>query len=239
MELTASRSRTSAVAAMSQPQRNAGGRPGGAAAHRGRARGRPGDVHRAGRGHRAGQEHHVAAADRAGAGRPGPPRRPRPVPARARCSSGTPGAAAPRPGLVEVAQPFLDRLGEADRRDGQPGRGPRRHGRADRPGGQHVPDRRDQLARPAGAAALRGARQGAARLRRGRAAAGPPGAAHRADHHQPGRAARPTCAEVRAPRLRDHRRGARARPGRGGRPGVPGRRRPWSPRCRSPAPPRG
>ncbi len=54
-------------------------------------------------------------------------------------------------GLAEVAQPFLDRLGAADRRDHQPRRGPRRPGRADRPGGQHVPDRRHQLGRPSGA----------------------------------------------------------------------------------------
>ena len=31
----------------------------------------------------------------------------------ARCSSVTPGGAGPRPGLVNVAQPYLDRLGEA------------------------------------------------------------------------------------------------------------------------------
>ena len=90
--------------------------------------------------------------------------------------------------LVGVAQPFLDRLGEETGGDGEPGRAAgRRHGRADRPGGQHLPDRRHQLGGHVGAAALRRAGQGAAGLRRGRAAARPAGAAHRAHPDQPGR----------------------------------------------------
>ena len=42
-----------------------------------------------------------------------------------------------------------------------------------------------------------------------------------------------------APRLRGDQRGARARPGRGGGAGLPRRRRPWSPRSRCPARPPG
>ena len=150
-----------------QPYRNAGGRPGGAAADPGRACSGPvtfteltaasglaksttsrllmalernGLVRRDGRGRFRPGEVFVSYAWRGGA----------------------------EAGLIAVAQPFLDRLGEADRRDDQPRRGQPGHGGADRPGGQHLPDRRDQLGRPVGAAALRGARQGAAGLRRGR-----------------------------------------------------------------------
>ena len=73
-------------------------------------------------------------------------------------------------GLVAVAQPFLERLGKATGETDQPGRGQQRDGRADRPGRQHLPDRRHQLGRHVGAAALLRAGQGAAGLRRGSAA---------------------------------------------------------------------
>src|ERR1039457_6580057 len=202
-----------------QSHRNAGGRPGGTAAHRGRALPRLGDLHGAGGRHRAGQEHHVAAGARAGAWRAGPPGRRGPVPARrgvrpvrvARRRRSGPGRR--RPALSRPAR-------RGHRRDREPRRGARRPGRADRPGRQHVPDRRDQLAQPSGPAALRGARQGAARLQRRRATAGPPGALHREDHHQPGRAGRQPGRGARA-RLRHHRRGTRARAGCRGRAGPP------------------
>ena len=75
-------------------------------------------------------------------------------------------------GLVAVAQPFLERLGKATGETINLGRGQQRDGRADRPGRQHLPDRRHQLGRHVGAAALLRAGQGAAGLRRGPAAAG-------------------------------------------------------------------
>ena len=78
----------------------------------------------------------------------------------------------PEAGLIEVRPPVPGPARRGDRRDREPRRGPRGPGRADRPGGQQVPDRRHQLGRPLGAAALRRAGQGAARLRRGPAAAG-------------------------------------------------------------------
>ena len=94
--------------------------------------------------------------------------------------------------LVSVAQPFLDRLGEP----------PARPSTWAWPAAALV----EQIAQVdstyliggtnwvglLGAAALRGARQGAARLRRRGAAAGPPGPPHQADDHQPRRAGRPT-----------------------------------------------
>ena len=71
-----------------------------------------------------------------------------------------------------------------------------------------------------------------------RAAARPAGPAHRRRPSPAGRARRGPGAGP-PPRLRGHRRGTRARPGSGGRAGVPGRRRPWWPRCRCPARPAG
>src|ERR1039457_954659 len=114
MELPWSRLPWSRGARGDQSHRNAGGRPGGTAAHRGRTLPRLGDLHGAGGRHRAGQEHHVAAAARAGAWRAGPPGRrgPGPAPPGARPGTGARRGGA-EAGLVDVAQPYLDRLGEA------------------------------------------------------------------------------------------------------------------------------
>src|SRR5262249_31240418 len=121
-----------------------------------------------------------------------------------------------RPAVLEPARPGHRRDREPRRRAGWPGR-------ADRPGGQRVPDRRHQLAGPRGPAALQRDRQGPARLRRGGAAGGPAGAAHRPDHHQPGGAGRGTRGGAAA-RVRGHRRRTRTGAGGGGRPGLPRRR---------------
>src|ERR1039457_1044209 len=198
-----------------RPERHPGRRPGRSAALRGRALGRSDDVHRAERHHRAGQIHHVPAAASPGAQRAGQARRPRPVPARRDVRElRLAGRRRSRPGRGGPAVPGAAWPG--DRRDDQPRRGQPRAGRADRPGRQHLPDRRHQLGRHVRAAALLGAGQGAAGLRNGSAAAGSARAAHRQDDHHRAGAARRPGARAR-PRLRGHRRGTRTRPGRGGR----------------------
>ena len=122
---------------------------------------------------RAGQEHDVPAADGAGAQRPG---------AAATAGGGfRPGEVfvsyawrgGAEAGLITVAQPFLDRLGEATGETINLGVASRGVVEQIAQVDSTLPDRRDQLGRPVGAAALRGARQGAAGLRRGRAAARP------------------------------------------------------------------
>ncbi len=218
----------------SSPYRHPGGGSRGAAADPGRAAPGPGHLHRADVGERAGQEHHVAAADRAGAQRPGPPRSGAAASRPARSSCPTPAAAASRPTWSAWRSRCWTRLGDADRRDHQPRRAARRRpGRADRSGRQQVPDRRDELGRADRPAALRRPRQGAARLR-GSATCRAAGWSGRTARTITSRGALAGRAGGRArPRLRSDRRGAGAGPGRRRRAGIR-RRGPWSRRCRSP-----
>src|SRR5215470_5013209 len=94
-------------------------------------------------------------------------------------------------GLTEVAQPYLDRLGEATGETVNLGVG--RDGMVEQIAqvdSVYLIGATNWLGR---AAALQGDRQGAARPRRGQAASGPAGAAHRPEHHQPGGAGGRAC----------------------------------------------
>ena len=123
---------------------------------------------------RAAQEHRVAPARGARAPRPGRARTARAAsssPARRSCASPSRGVL--ERNLVELAQPSLDALARAQRRDDQPRRPRPRRRRAPRPGRRPPLPRHRPVGRAPRRLPLHRGRQGLPRVRRGRRS--PPG----------------------------------------------------------------